>query len=441
MMLPIVSFSRYFFMLLLLTFSVLADSSTADEIVWYEKGADGQPLIHLYFFWSKKCPHCLAAQPDMLELEQTLPWLRLHSFELIDHPQHVDTFISMTASFGNDARSVPSFMFCGNIVSGYDNKSSSGQWLNKFLQACYQFARYNNPDNNTSFVWQQNNVETLKVPLLGTISSDEYSLPVLTLLIAGMDAFNPCAFFVLLFLLSMMVHSRSRLRIALIGGIFVFFSGLIYFLFMSAWLNLFLYLGELRIFTYIAGVVALLIAAINIKDFFYFKKGFSLSISATDKPRLLDRIRLMLRLDSLFTVIIASIVLAVVANSYELLCTAGFPMVYTRILTLNALSTQSYYLYLLLYNLTYIIPLLAIVILFTIRLGSRKLSEREGQMLKLISGNMMLMLGLLLLFAPQLLNNLLFALLLILTALALSWGMMRLGNTPVSPQNPPKKEK
>jgi len=87
------------------------------------------------------------------------------------------------------------------------------------------------------------------------------------------------------------------------------------------------------------------------------------------------------------------VVLAIVANSYELLCTAGFPMVYTRILTLRALPVESYYLYLLLYNLVYILPLLAIVTVFTIKLGSRKLSEQEGMVLKLLSGVMMLMLG------------------------------------------------
>ena len=100
---------------------------------------------------------------------------------------------------------------------------------------------------------------------------------------------------------------------------------------------------------------------------------------------------------SSFPLIMAgTVTLALAANTYELLCTAGFPMVYSRILTLNALSAESYYLYLLLYNLIYILPLLAIVILFTIKLGSRKLSEQEGMVLKLLSGVMMLMLGLLL---------------------------------------------
>jgi hypothetical protein len=99
-------------------------------------------------------------------------------------------------------------------------------------------------------------------------------------------------------------------------------------------------------------------------------------------------------------------VLAISANTYELLCTAGFPMVYTRILTLRTLSTLQYYAYIALYNLVYILPLFSIVLLFTWTLGSHKMSEWQGRVLKLISGMMMLALGLVLLVDPALLNSL-----------------------------------
>ena len=410
-----------------------ANDSARYETVWYETDVDTQPVIHLYFFWSKKCPHCLKARPDIADMDRQYPWLKLHSLELIDHPENVQTFIKMSAMFDDEASSVPTFMFCGNLLSGYEGADTTGQRLKSYLQACYQFARENKPDNETVFELKQDTPVSVAIPLFGDISSEDYSLPMLTVFIAGMDAFNPCAFFVLLFLLSMMVHTRSRGRMALIGGIFVFFSGAIYFLFMAAWLNLFIYLGELRLITLIAGCVAIIIALVNIKDYFWFKlgwfkKGFSLSMSDGEKPKLFDRIRQLLRLDSLPTVIFATVILAIVANSYELLCTAGFPMVYTRILTLNSLSTESYYSYLLLYNLIYILPLLGIVILFTVKLGSRKLSEREGMVLKLLSGVMMLMLGLILVISPQLLNNVAAAAAILVLAVSTTWAIVRLTN-------------
>jgi thiol-disulfide isomerase/thioredoxin len=397
-----------------------------DGVVWYEKDAEGQSLIHLYFFWSEKCPHCLKARPDVLAIDKEFDWLKLHSLQLVDNPENVQRYINMAAMFGNDARSVPTFMFCGNLLSGYERMETTGQQLKSFLQACHRFVEQENPDNSTRFAAQQEGSTSLDIPFLGSISSDDYSLPVLTIFIAGMDAFNPCAFFVLLFLLSMMVHTRSRRRMALIGGIFVFFSGAIYFLFMAAWLNLFFYLGELRLITLIAGAIAVLIALVNIKDYFWFKRGFSLSIADDEKPKLIDRIRQLLRLDSTATVIVATVILAVVANSYELLCTAGFPMVYTRILTLRSLPVESYYLYLLFYNLIYIVPLLTIVAVFTIKLGSRKLSEQEGMVLKLLSGIMMLMLGILLVVSPESLNNVVAAALIIVASISITWLTVKL---------------
>ncbi len=95
-------------------------------------------------------------------------------------------------------------------------------------------------------------------------------------------------------------------------------------------------------------------------------------------------------------------------------------MVFTRLLTLHDLTSSSYYLYLVLYNVIYVIPLTVIVLIFAKTLGTRKLSEKEGRILKLVSGLMMFELGFLLLFAPNLLGNLLTAIGLIAVAIIIS---------------------
>jgi hypothetical protein len=189
---------------------------------------------------------------------------------------------------------------------------------------------------------------------------------------------------------------------------------------MAAWLNLFLVMGEVEIITKIAGSIAVLIAAINIKDFFIFKKGASLTIPDSAKPKLFDRMRKLLKSASLISILIGTAVLAIAANAYELLCTAGFPMVFTRILTLNNLSTLSYYLYLILYNSIYVIPLSIIVVIFTITLGKKNLTEWQGRMMKLLSGAMMLGLGGVLIFNPAILSNALISFLLLAGALVIS---------------------
>ena len=207
----------------------------------------------------------------------------------------------------------------------------------------------------------------------------------------------------------------------IVGGVFVLFSGLMYFLFMAAWLNVFLMIGKINTITIAAGLLAMGIALLNIKDYFWFKQGLSLSIPDGAKPSLYQRMRNLVNADNMPAMLVATMGLAAFANLYEFLCTAGFPMVYTRILTMEELPSLTYYLYLVFYNVIYIIPLLVIVIVFTLSFGAKKLQEEQGKQLKLVSGMMMLYMGLVLVFMPDWLNNILAAFGLLVIALLSSY--------------------
>ena len=378
----------------------------AVEPVWTEPGANGAQ-VHLYLFWSKGCPHCLEARPRLLDLAARNTWIRLHDHELNAHRENVDRFVELAGQVGGEARAVPTLIYCGRMEVGLDSSDTGMANLLRRLESC----------RAQQGVATDSGAAALRLPLFGEVDPASLSLPVLTVLIAGMDAFNPCAFFVLLFLLSLLVHQSDRRRMALIGGVFVAFSGLMYFAFMAAWLNLFLVLGSLPWVTGAAGLLALLMGAVNVKDFVRFRQGISFSISDSGKATIFQRARRLLA---------ATVALAVSANFYELLCTAGFPMLFTRLLTLQAGSTAQHYLYLALYNVIYVLPLLAIVIAFVRTMGARKLSEREGRLLKLLSGLMMLGLGALLLVAPEKLGNVGLALGIPLAALALTWVAARI---------------
>ncbi|RLF33339.1 MAG: hypothetical protein DRN08_05575 [Thermoplasmata archaeon] len=258
-------------------------------------------------------------------------------------------------------------------------------------------------NNNTL----QNQSNKMDIPFLGRINISDFSLPLLTVVLASIDSFNPCSFFVLLFLLSLLVYVKSKRRMLLIGGVFIFFSGFIYFLFMSALLNIFLIAEHVLILTVSAGIIAIILGVINIKDFFYPKSEVSLSISKKRKTEIFKRIRNIVNTSYLPSMIAATVILAVFANTYELFCTLGFPLLFTRTLTLNKLSVAEYYIYLIFYNIVYIIPLLIIVLIFTFTLSHKKLTEWQGRVLKLLSGLMMFLLGMILIGNPSLLNNLL----------------------------------
>ena len=382
--------------------AALAGSNQADA-VWYETSADGEITIKLWFFWSQRCPHCLRAKPDIEAMADDIPWLKLESRQLVGNPAYQQQYLAMAAYFGEQARSVPAFFFCNAMLVGFDSAATTGNTIREKLLECKSGLEFGKglPAKTTP---DQFNSEADLEASLGIDLSD-MSLPLITVIIAGLDAFNPCAFFVLLFLLRLMVNLQSRSRMLLVGGTFVVISGLVYFLFMAAWLNVFIMFGMLSTITLIAGLVATLMAALNIKDYFS-DSGASLSMSEDSRSNLMQRMRTLLNAENMTTMLGGTVVLAIIANSYELLCTSGLPMVYTRLLTLEQLPQSMYYAYLAAYNVIYIIPLLIIVLLFVFTLGRRKLQAHEGRLLKLLSGLMMLGLGLMLIFAPEQLSNL-----------------------------------
>ncbi len=370
------------------------------------------PRIEFFFVWSQHCPHCRDAIPFIVDLAQARPWLQLYALDVSTHHEAGLIYRSLAARFGEEARSVPGFIFCDTFLTGYDNEAGIGAEIRRRLDRCHErmleegltvitpgpgiLAQDGAPDMPGAGI---------RLPIVGTLVVEEWSLPLLTVVIGGLDAFNPCAFFVLLFLLSIVVHTRSRRRILFIGGVFVAISGIIYFAFMAAWLNVFLLFGEIPLITRIAGGVAVTLALINIKDFFWFRTGPTLGIPDAAKPGLFQRMRGLTTTTSFPVLLGGTIALAITVNLYEILCTMGFPMVYTRILTISEVGTFGYYGYLVFYNLIYVLPLAIVVTFFAFTLGNRKLQEHEGRALKLLAGTMMLGLGIVLLFMPDMMTS------------------------------------
>jgi len=390
--------------------------------------------IVVYFFWAEGCPHCEQEKSFLTTMLQQNPEMEIKSYEVKINRDNALLFSQLASSYGISIKGVPA-TFIGGLppVIGFQGDETTGRRIEEQLLYC-KTNQCNDPMNKLKTITlpgpsagqeilapadglcRQDEEcpegitpvppdTVITLPVVGKIDSAKTALSYQTLIIAALDSFNPCAFFVLFTLLGLLIHVQSRKRLLLVGGIFVFFSGFIYFIFMAAWLNIFLLTGQIAAVTMVAGGVALIIAVINIKDFFFFRQGVSLSLPESAKPRLFDRMRKLLKANSFTTIITGTVILAVAANAYELFCTAGFPMVYTRILTLHSLSKTAYYLYLVLYNVIYVIPLALVVIFFAITLGAKKLTESQGQALKLISGMMMLCLGLLLIMKPELLNN------------------------------------
>ncbi len=364
----------------------------------------------LYYYSAENCPHCQEYGPLLHQLADRFPEIELIEKDIWLDRSAFEEMMELVATHGDLPVATPTLFLGNKIWIGIDHEKLLNieiQIKECIARGCPDAMARRHQQENTENSDQQALEDTIiSIPLLGNLDAREVSLPLVTVTLGLLDSINPCAFFVLLFLLSLMIHAHSRIRMLTVGVVFVSFSGLIYFLFMAAWLNLFLATGGLRIVTLLAGLVAVLIGGFNIKDYFFFHKGPSLSIPEKVKPGLYHRVRDLVKSANYFSLLGGTALLAIAANSYELLCTAGFPMVFTRILTLQQLPTWQYYTFLGLYNVIYVIPLLIIVLIFAVTLGAHQLSEKQGRCLKLISGVMMLDMGMVLVFFPTLLQSL-----------------------------------
>lgn len=241
----------------------------------------------------------------------------------------------------------------------------------------------------------------IEVPLFGRLSASKLGMPLFTLAIGLVDGFNPCAMWVLLFLLSILVNLKDRRRILAIAGTFVVVSGLAYFAFMAAWLNVFVLIGYLRPIQIVLALMAIVIGTIHTKDFFAFKRGLSLSIPESAKPGIYARVRSIVTAEHIGSAVAGAITLAVLVNIIELLCTAGLPALYTNILMQQGLSAAGRYAYLALYIAAYMFDDTLMVAIVVITLSKRKLQETQGRWLKLVSGAAILLLGVVMLFRPE----------------------------------------
>ncbi|GJL61540.1 MAG: membrane protein [Nitrospirales bacterium] len=366
--------------------------------------------VDLEVFVRKGCPHCAAAKTFLKQLKGEDPQIRIKIRDLDEDQEALTRLTHLASRLGVKHIGVPTFYIQGELVVGFTSEEVTGQMIRNLLARPPPQSKHDPPDGTcalkndepctSSITHKPTETSEITLPFVGPRSLPDLGLPLFTVLLGLLDGFNPCAMWVLLFLLSLLATLRDRQKMFLIAGTFVVVSGLVYFAFMAAWLNVFLIIGYSRVTQLLLGGIALIIGAINVKDFFAFRKGVSLTIPESAKPGLYTRMRKILQAEHTLGALFGVIVLATLVNMIELVCTAGFPAIYTELLARQDFEWWRYYSYLGLYNLAYIADDVFMVTIAVFTLSHRKLQEREGRWLKLISGVVMIGLGTTLIGSP-----------------------------------------
>ena len=267
------------------------------------------------------------------------------------------------------------------------------------------------PQENQSATPVQDNPEEsvsgFTIPLIGTVDLQSQSLPIATLLIAIVDGVNPCSIWALTMLLALTLHTGSRKKVLIIGFVFITVTAAIYALFI---LGLFSVLSVLSFTGWIQAVVALValfFAAVNIKDYFWYKEGLSFTIADDKKPGIFQKMRKVMDAgDSFWGLVGATVVLSAGVSLVEFSCTAGFPVIWVNLLTAQQVAPLTFGLLLLLYMVIYQIDELGIFLVAVVTLKSSRVEEKHGRILKLAGGMLMFALALTMLINPRLMNSL-----------------------------------
>ncbi len=383
------------------------------------------PQVKAYFFWQEGCPHCTKAKPFLLSLQKKYPQLILDNREISQDFDSYRLMKQVAANLDTTANGVPFTVIGQNYLIGWYDDSTSGGQLDWFVNSalnkpCFDAAvtslkqvnLTNTANLEQTTTTQPNNVKTsaesdsndkslnINLPLLGQKDLAKFSLPMITVIIGALDGFNPCAMWVLVFLISLLLNMPNRKRMWLLGSAFIITSAVVYFIFMSAWLNLLLFIGWLFWVRFIIGLVALGGGVYNLKEFFVNKEAACKLVDADKKNKYFSKLKNITQRSSLFWSLIGIIALAASVNLVELVCSAGLPAVYSQILALNHLPIWQYYLYLLLYVFIFMLDDLLIFILAMVTLKLTGLTTKYTRWSHLIGGLLMLVIGLLLIFKP-----------------------------------------
>ncbi|MFZ5376816.1 MAG: hypothetical protein ACOZAN_04095 [Patescibacteria group bacterium] len=389
--------------------------------------------VTAYLFYGKGCPHCLHEQELLKTLVKEYPQIEVKEFEIYHDSENHQILEDVANKLNLQVAGVPFLVIGDQAIPGYTEGITNleiEQRINHCLKnSCPNSIAtiienhkkdHDNINHTVSTAPSQENQlsplteqetkstesvnhrsKTIVLPLFGEIESHQLSLPVLTFVLAFLDGFNPCAMWTLLFLISLLLGMKDRKRMWILGIAFIVSSSAVYFLFLSAWLNLFLFLGFIIWVRLIIGLLAVGAGFYYLRDYWINRHGGCAVMGNQKRQRVFQQLKQITQKPQFLLALIGIIMLAVAVNMVELVCSAGLPAIYTQILSLSNLPNWQYNLYLLLYICIFMLDDLFVFFTAMITLHAVGVQTKYSRFSHLLGGFLMLIIGMLLIFKPE----------------------------------------
>lgn len=370
--------------------------------------------VTLYFFHGDGCPHCAEEKVFLDKLQGSCPYLEIKTYEVWYDDENASFLQDVKKAYGVDNSYVPTTVVGNTILVGYSdaigNKISRAVEYyheNEYVDIVSQVkdGTWNSDEKiNDDFDKEEKKSDedlTVDVPIAGKYNLKNFSLVSAAALLGLIDGFNPCAMWILLFLISVLIGMKNRKRMWALGLAFLITSAVVYMFIMLSWITVAVKATTIDWVRDIIAIIAIVGAGLNLKSFFYSKDSGCDVVDEKKRKKIFKKIRQFTSEKSFILALLGVMGLAVSVNLVELACSAGLPLVFTELLAINDVNSTMRFLYALVYIFFFLIDDLFVffVAMFTMKVTG--ISTKYSKYSHLIGGILMLLIGILLVCKPE----------------------------------------
>jgi len=380
------------------------------------------PTIHI--FERDDCTHCQAEEDFLRDLEARNRNVMVVRHNVVNDPDAKALFGEVAAS-ADMPRVTPITVVGSTLIQGFQSRETTGKIIEQLLATEKEQNLQELIENNGFIVssaiapvCDENGVScgienpyggigVVTIPLIGDVSTGGFSLTALSALLGFVDGFNPCAMWVLITFLLILSQIGDRVRMIQIAGLFIVAEGVMYNLILNVWYTAWDFVALDRIVTPLVGIIAIAGGAFFLYRWWKSGKQSALVCEVTEDDQQKTLMERMTRVASgplTWVTALGIIGIAFSVNVIEFACSIGIPQAYTKILELNDPAFIVRQFYMAVYTLMYMVD---DIIVFLIAIwGFGRLQAKGAQYARgssLIGGVGLILLGVVLMFAPNLL--------------------------------------
>lgn len=366
--------------------------------------------IRLYLFHSSSCPHCKAEIEFLDSIKDDYPSLKVIEYEVSKNEMNYNFYNKVLKKTGINATGVPFTLIGTDYYVGFDENTDTDKEIKKsiekFLNGDYVdvIAKIKNDEDISDVKYNVDSSDEKEIPILGKIDSKSVSLPILSIVMGALDGFNPCAMWVLLFLITMLFNMKDKKKMWILGLTFLGTSALVYLFIMLAWLKVAISFTTVKWIRILIALVALCGGIVNLNSYRKSIQNKTDGCEVVDdkkRKKTFKKIKDIVNEKKFILALIGIITLAISVNFIELACSAGLPLIFTQVLALNNLSTLEYSIYMFLYILFFLLDDIVVFVVAMLTLNVKGISSKYGKYSHLVGGIIMVLIAVLMLFKPE----------------------------------------